>query len=318
MIRTVANFWREERGAVLVLVAAAMVVLLGFTALVTDFGLMYLNKSRLANAIDAGVLAGVQELPNDPSAAEAVAQQYAQANGAKEGEVSFSVSADRRQITGTGTRAVNLFFAQALGIYQGNVAARAAARLGPLSSVDRGVVPFSVEKPVEGTWFTYGEQVTLKVGHGERGWFQCLRLPGNSGANDLRRDIKYGYQGTLKVGDIVSQEPGNMSGPVNDGVEYRMNQCPHTPRCTYQPGVTNPKDGYHPDCPRVVIVPVVEVYSEHDKTVKIVGFASFLLEGSGGNGSNNYVTGRFVTAEGLGGIDDSLSDYGAYGVKLSE
>ena len=49
---------RSERGAVMVIVAGAMVILLGMAGLALDSGRAFLVKSELARAVDAGVRPG--------------------------------------------------------------------------------------------------------------------------------------------------------------------------------------------------------------------------------------------------------------------
>jgi hypothetical protein len=52
---------RDERGAILLWVAVAAVVLVGFAALALDMGYAYATKRTLSNAADAAALAGAQE-----------------------------------------------------------------------------------------------------------------------------------------------------------------------------------------------------------------------------------------------------------------
>jgi type II secretory pathway pseudopilin PulG len=56
-----------ERGQILVLFTIVLVVIMGFTALVIDLGLLRNNRQTLANAMDAGALAGGTLLPVDGS-----------------------------------------------------------------------------------------------------------------------------------------------------------------------------------------------------------------------------------------------------------
>jgi Flp pilus assembly protein TadG len=56
------RFAREEAGVVAPMVALLMMVLLGFCALVVDFGMLYANRRHLQNAADAAALAGAKEL----------------------------------------------------------------------------------------------------------------------------------------------------------------------------------------------------------------------------------------------------------------
>ncbi len=61
----------DERGQIVVLFAIVLVVILAFTALVVDVGLLRNNRQTLANAVDAGALAGGTLLPVDGSVAGA-------------------------------------------------------------------------------------------------------------------------------------------------------------------------------------------------------------------------------------------------------
>ena len=106
----------NERGTASVLVAAGLVVLVGFLALVSDAGLLYINRARVVNALDSAVLAGVQELPGNPVKAVEIAQEYAQANGLPAGECHFSVADDFYSISGEAQRPVGFFFARVLGM----------------------------------------------------------------------------------------------------------------------------------------------------------------------------------------------------------
>lgn len=56
------RFFRQERGAVTVIVAISLVVLLGMTALAVDYGKLASEKQSLQNAVDAAALAGAQDL----------------------------------------------------------------------------------------------------------------------------------------------------------------------------------------------------------------------------------------------------------------
>lgn len=51
----------NERGAVAVIVALLMVVLLGFTAMVIDVAAMYWEKAQLRNGVDAAALGIAQQ-----------------------------------------------------------------------------------------------------------------------------------------------------------------------------------------------------------------------------------------------------------------
>jgi len=300
----------SEKGSVLVIVALGMVVLLGCASLVTDVGLLYTSRNRLINAADAAALAGAQELPDKPEMAEAVAREYAKTNGVDEDHLEVEVSADRKSITVKPRQNVRFLFAQVLGFTEQEVNAEATALTAPLTGAI-GVVPFSIEEQL----LELGKQYVLKEGAGGpavegadgkmSGWYGALD-PDNQqggGANDYRERIKHGYQRMLRVGDRVLVEEGNMSGPTTRGVQYRINQCKEG--CTFE--------NFDPDCPRVMIVPVIKPVNS--KEVEIRGFAAFFLEGVQGQGNENNVIGRFVKTVYPGELGGG-TDYGAYAVKL--
>jgi hypothetical protein len=297
------SFLREQKGSVAVLTALSMAVLLGFAAVVVDLGVLYLNRSQLINTVDAAALAGVQELPGQSEAALASASSYAQQNAKQGDTIATALGNGNTELTVSVSRNVNLFFARIFNRNSQTVSATAVAAIRPISSIG-GAVPFGVVRQD----FDYGVTYTLKEGGGDgySGNYGGLGL-GGTGANTYRYNIKYGYDGKLHVGQWVSTEPGNMSGPTDTGVSYRINQ---------DPGATF--ETVAKDSPRIVMIPVLDsLMVEGRSDVQIVGFAAFFLEGTGGSGQDNYVSGKFMQLVAAGDITSSPSaDYGLYGATL--
>lgn len=296
---------REEKGAAIAVVAMSMTVIIGFTALAVDVGNLYLNKTRLVNMADAAALAGVQDLPGNPEGAIDTARSYAARNGMNGDGVNVALSENNTVVTVNVSRTVPFYFAQIFDMTSGNVAARAVAAIRPITAIS-GVVPFGVEKQE----LIYGQTYTLKDGAGEgySGNYGALALGGN-GANVYRGNIKEGYSGLLSIGDWVSTEPGNMSGPTGNGVEYRISLDPTATFATVQKG-----------SPRILIVPIIDSLEVCGRSqVQIVGFAAFFLEGVGGSGKKNYVIGKFMQMV-LSGDAGSTGQtgYGLYGAALIE
>lgn len=298
---------KEEDGAVIVLVAAAMAVLMGMTALVVDVGNLVLVKNKLSNACDAAALAGARELPAT-SDAEAKALEYLQYNGVAPEEATITISDDNTKITVQASRQVNYTFARILGINSSTTSARAAAVFGSISSIS-GVVPFGIPDQ----HLVFGQEYQLKAGtHDDYGpgnyGALALEMPG---ASSYKNNLMYGYDGKIAVGDWIATEPGNMTGPTRDGIEYRINQCTHIPSCSVE--------HYHPDCPKIMIVPIYDPTSLNGRDeVKIVGFGSFLIKDVWGGGK--YVSGYFlemVPPEGLDyTVDPNQADYGLHAARL--
>lgn len=284
-LRLLRKLLKEEHGVVVVLVSLSMVVLLGSVALVTDFGLLLLNKQRLSNACDAAALAGAQELPNQINAAN-IAGVYLQKNGvsSEDAEISFPRVNDTTTIQVSAISSVDYIFAKILGHISGTVNASSQSALGGVTSA-KGIVPFSIPDQT----LQFGVEYTLKEGggSGSQGNYGALAL-GGRGASNYRYNIKNGYTEHISVGDWVDTETGNMSGPTSDGINYRMNQC--TYNCT--------SDNFQLDCPRVVTVPIYDpnTLGNGRTQIKIVGFALFLLNGVDGHGNKSVVHGYFLNS----------------------
>lgn len=297
----VLQILREPRGATLVLVAAALFMLLGISALAVDVGFLYWNKAQVQTAADAAALAGAQELRHSPEAAESEARAYAALNG-RAGDVVTPDTTVADQVTVTVWRMVDLYFANIFGVSQWPVHATATAGLQPATGVV-GIVPFGI---VLNDALTYGTRVTLKYGGGEgyNGNFQALAL-GGTGASNYQSNIEQGYGSVVHIGDWIQTETGNMAGPTLAGVSYRVNQ---------DPGVTylNVQDG----SARIIVVPMLTSFVVSGRTdVQIAGFAAFFLEGTGKHGNESYVVGSFLkfVTPGEGG---SNPDWGVYTTKL--
>ncbi|MEN6324927.1 MAG: Tad domain-containing protein [Syntrophomonas sp.] len=307
----IAKLIKDEQGTVMILVACAMLALVGITSLVTDAGLLYLNKVKLSNAIDSAVLAGVQELPGNPESALDVTKTYAAMNGVSEGEAIFEIAEDNKTITGVGQRQVGLVFAKIMGITTSNVNARARASIAPVTAVV-GTAPVGV---IEDS-FNYGEEIILKEGAGDglhKGWFGALSL-GGTGADVYSTNIEAGYNQEIKVNDIINTETGNMSEPTKKGIEYRINECHHVPECTF--------DSFNRNCSRILLVPIVVINEitdgGHINSVKVVGFGAFFVNSYVGQGNDNEVKGSFIRYVIPDKNSSQGADFGLYGSQLCE
>ncbi len=301
----------DQRGAVSVLVAAGLVAFFGFAAISIDAGRAFVEKQRLQNVADAASLAGARALP-DQAEAERVAREVVAQNGIPDGDRVDVTFPDGGSIRVAVRNPVEYVFAPVLGYNRSTLEAAARAASGGVSSitgdddagedqVNGGAVPLAVE------WgnFQPGELVTLKVGPGGQtnGNFHALAL-GGQGASTYRRNLKYGFAGTVRVGDWLRTEPGNMAGPTRDGVTWRIDQDPSSTFDTVAAG-----------SPRVAYVAVVDSFRsvQGRDEVKVAGFAAFYLERYAGNGE---VTGRFLRWMSEGEIGGS--DYGLRSTRLVE
>ncbi len=115
------NFSAEETGAVIVIVALLLVVLLSITSFAVDLGVVYYQKSKLQTAMDAAALAAVHEMP-DQGAARAKALEFVIKNGynVDDVEVTFPTNDSVRvsKSTQQKTTFANLFHVDMVNIKQ--------------------------------------------------------------------------------------------------------------------------------------------------------------------------------------------------------
>ena len=119
----------DQKGSVIVLVTIALVVLVGFTALVVDGGSRYLTKSKLQNAADAAALAAAAKLP-DAAGAKTEAKNYAFNNGVAKANTTPTTpyNGDNKKIQVVCEQTVPYTFARIFGTSSGIVSARAVAK----------------------------------------------------------------------------------------------------------------------------------------------------------------------------------------------
>jgi hypothetical protein len=116
-----ANFQRQDRGQVLVMVALMLTALVGFTGLALDVAWYELNLTRVQRAADAGALAGVVYLPGNVPGAVTAAQKEVAKNGFANGVNGVIVtaapeSANNKILDVTVTAPVRTFFGSIFGV----------------------------------------------------------------------------------------------------------------------------------------------------------------------------------------------------------
>lgn len=107
------TFRKKEEGAVAVIVALSMTVLLGFVAFAVDFGMMAVCRQSLQNAADAAALAAAEDLgEKKPEKVNLTVNKYCMANGFDPADdaVSVSVQTSGTTVTVTLQRSLQMGF----------------------------------------------------------------------------------------------------------------------------------------------------------------------------------------------------------------
>ncbi|HYF94087.1 MAG TPA: pilus assembly protein TadG-related protein [Symbiobacteriaceae bacterium] len=297
----------SEQGSVTVVVAAAMVAIIGLVALGTDVGRMYIAQERMATVADAAALSGAQFLPHDYDGAVAAVQTYLTRNGVDPQSVTFAVDEAASTLSVIVEDTVSYTFGRIFGRATGRVEASAVARVASVSGYNN-VVPLGV---VQADW-TLGDPVVLKAspgggGQNSPGNYGALSL-GGRGASAYEENLAEGYTGWVRVGDLIPTEPGNMAGPTQRALQARLSANPDVTYGSVRKG-----------SPRIMIVPVLESFDVNGRgEVRIVGFGAFFLESVGTHGNDRgTVYGRFLRYVVTGESGGNAADFAAYTIKLT-
>ncbi len=130
------RFWSRlsnEKGQSLIIIAFAFIGIVALVGLAIDLGVMYVQRTRLGQAVDAAALAGAQELPNEIAAWDR-AEEYLRTNGYDLNDPDVTIAhgfpdepvfGNHYQMTVTGTKSVPLTFLRVIGFTEVQVQASA-------------------------------------------------------------------------------------------------------------------------------------------------------------------------------------------------
>ncbi len=241
----------DRSGAVGILVALSLTVLVGFCAYAVDLGFLHMKRGELQTAADNAALAGavaLLSLRGDAAGVRAVVVDYARANLSEQDEPAAAVgTADVRliatgalsgdpdavELTVSRTRArgnpVSLFFGRVLGTDDAELTVTARAALAPVCS-SQCVKPFIV--PAKFNWddqassnSKYRDNGELDVDSPEE--MQSIEVQGYDNSDvGTRITLKYGDPGATMVPSQYSPvdfPPVNKGVPVTGAAEYKAN-----------------------------------------------------------------------------------------------
>jgi hypothetical protein len=318
----------NESGQSIVIIAFAMVAIIGMAALVLDGGYAYLERRRVQNAADAAVLAGVRTLaaltviekdkPESGPAIRLAIDRYAERNGITSPSTNikaYFVNADSQIIDAAnqvGSGAVpddargivlrageqhDTFFAQVIGFPKMQVSALAQA-----SYVAAASIPDLVPLAVQTDSVKYNTDTVLWDKDNYSGVRDWLNFDTQSRSNEeLMRWMCSGYDFHYELPVWIGGTPGVRTSSLDS--------------CTL-PG-------------RVVFVPI---YSEKKNSsqvpgclfpggssqpcFKIIGFGAFELTCANQPDCKQMIKGRFIRWVMIGELGGE-SDMGAVGYRLT-
>lgn len=259
-IRQRSRRFTAQRGSIIPMVALATLVMVGMAGLSLDSGHAFVNKTRVQNALDAAALASAKNLDLARSQArardvakEVFTQSLAQAGNAE--LAAFGINADALTIQFSDTRSpfiphpaakryvrvllrkglakVDTWFMRVAGVDSLDLSGSAVA--GPSPSVGQAcnLLPTLIcgdpTKPPNGAGmygYAYGTKVALILGSPGGpvgpGNYQIAALGGLRGGNATRDFLAGADSGCLSPSGVVETEPGQKTGPVQQGTNTRF------------------------------------------------------------------------------------------------
>lgn len=118
-----------ERGQSLPLLALSLVALMALVGFAIDVGRIYATRTELTRSLDAGALAGVQELP-DMTKAKAVAENYVYYNEPTAINIVAAQEGSSSRLRVTASKTVSMTFLKVIGVGDITVTQQAVAGLG--------------------------------------------------------------------------------------------------------------------------------------------------------------------------------------------
>lgn len=336
-----------DDGAIAVMVAVLLVVLLGVAALAVDVGNLYWERRQLQNGADAAALAAAQDLAAGASDAVALAtaRAYADDNDFRGAHVadgsyqrptanSVRVRTETGSVAAPGT--LSAFLAGAIGVDAYATGAAATASWGPVGG---GItIPITI---CEDAWnhLTAGALPSGPPAH-------VLRIGVPPGHLDEDLDCSNPGAGDVPPGGFgFLDADGNCMATV-DGGAWAGGESGNTPDITGGSSCS-PDQFYETLFDLVnedgsVLIPIFDEYADAGGSASyhIIGFGGFHLEGyaiNGGPQPSNPAHGRtyqwsgscpgsascllgyfteFVALDALPGVGGAGPDYGAYVIAL--
>jgi hypothetical protein len=282
-----------------------MIGMLIAAGIAIDGGTLYMTKSELQKAANASVLSGAQEVLNDPVKVEEIVGEVINKHGSNIKILNIQIDVNEKVAIKV-EKEVSLPFLKILGKDKASVTANAAAEIGIMGRAS-GAVPLGIDDNIQ---LDYYKQYKLKVDSTgvEFGNFGVLAL-GEVGAKTYEYNLRNGYDGELKVGDIIVTQTGNVAGKTRSVINERVNGC-------YE----NPRDVNVRNCSRVILIPVYspqKIDQNQMKEVMIKGFAYFYITDPMSS-IDTSITGIFIKRTGTGFEEPNASDRGAFSIRLTE
>jgi len=337
---------RKEQGAIVVLVAVALIALIGMAALTIDVGQLVFAAQVAQDVADAGALGAGLELP-DSGLAQSVALEIVEANNESAGGFTATCQPDDGDIQFWGANEtipdfgllgdyawgmrvtvhipVDYVFAPVLGQEGATVQRSCTVVRMPVGGVPICPMWISYE-----TNYQYGQEQQLLMADGPHfanipGSFSWLEPP--SGDTNIVLDLLRGYQvpyedivaNYVSINDICTARTGLAVGQWAKALDTSPDGLARMDRAMWEPWTGDTFDSFHNDNPRIIIVPMCEYIggTGDNAEFQIHAFGAFYIESINSKKKPYSINGRFIEYHLPGAAGDPLApETGLWTVKM--
>lgn len=214
---------RDERGAITIVITAALAALLLSIAIIVDMGLLFQERRQLQTSTDAASLAAAMDLAEGmgASAAEAKAIQYVAENAnVPPSQITVDYPGSNRvRVTATTQRSV--FFSGVIQRKSALVTAKSTAALGAANGVAK-LVPFIVPLQKVRDYSGQGNAGTFELGEDRP--LESFSIVQSISGDVIAYTITYNNTGnkteSINVRNPIPNETVYVNGSVTNGGDY--------------------------------------------------------------------------------------------------
>ncbi|HEX3028829.1 MAG TPA: hypothetical protein VHT34_05910 [Clostridia bacterium] len=294
---------RDQKGSTNLIIICTCLVVIIASSIVSDIGYGQLKYIMLKHDAETIINQGAKELIRDRKKAGDYVKQLALRKASDLNELDISISDSGKEITINLGRPHMYSVLKIFGIEKRQLKAVKTAKIYNITSY-KGIRPFAIKRQQ----LVYGKNYSLSNSK-ERtyGFIQYADL--NLGNTSFENNIASGYKGKVSVGDSLAAYPVDSASEINS-IQKLLEKCN---------GANDSYTNHENNCPRIMIIPVVEniSFSEH-KQMAVVGFTTFYMEDCRSKAGSTILTGRFVKSVVKGSESDGVADFGLYGIDITD
>ncbi len=294
---------RDQKGSTNLIIICTCLVVIIASSIVSDIGYGQLQYIMLKHNAEVIINEGAKELISDRKKAGDYVKQLALRKVSDLNELDINISDSGREITIKLGRPHMYSVLKIFGIEKRQLKAVKTAKISNITSF-KGIRPFAIKRQQ----LVYGKKYSLSNSKEKTyGFIQYAAL--NLENTSFENNIASGYKGKVTVGDSLAAYPVDSSS-VKNSIEKLLEKCS---------GANDSYTNHENNCPRIMIIPVVENISFSElKPMAVVGFTTFYLEDCGSKAGAAIMTGRFVKSVVKGSESDGVDDFGLYGIDITD